>query len=240
MAFLFLFIILISSSFAYFPPEPRCDEILIEENFTSASNLSSIWSWYNEPSNWSLTPNGLRVYPEAETDFWSRSYYDFIHDNGHFLYTNLPNDMNYTIYTQVTLLPSHQFDQAGLMARFSSDSWLKLAAEYIDDEFSHLGSVITNYFSDWSTRDISTKNNHIIQYRLAKIGFSWVLHAKLQENDKWEQLRIGYLEGVEGVQQVPVGLFACSPTDAGFRADFQYIKICKFNSFLPSELGCMK
>lgn len=229
-----LFIIL--KSYAYFPPEPRCDEILIQEYFND-THLNTSWTWLNEPSKWSVGPNGLTIHPDGETDFWSRSYYEFIHDNGHFLFRNIPNNLNYTIYTKVKLYPLNKFDQAGLMARFNSDSWVKLAAEYGNEQISQLGSVVTNYFSDWSTRNIPSNQNQI-EYRMAKIGNSWVLHAKIEGDDEWEALRVGYLENNDSYQDVPVGIFACSPTASGFRVEFEYIKICKFNSFIPNEVSC--
>lgn len=44
--------------------------------------------------------------------------------------------------------------EAGLMVRFSKDTWLKTSVEYIPDDNSKLGVVVTkNGYSDWSSQD---------------------------------------------------------------------------------------
>lgn len=232
MSKFFLLFLLPLFVLAYFPPNPRCDEVLINEDF-STPTLSPNWNWFNEPKTWSISSKKLIVEPDSETDFWSRSYYEFIHDNGHFLYMNLSNSENYTIYTKVNVSPVHLFDQGGLMARYRTDSWIKMGAEYGDNSTSQLGGVVTNYYSDWATRDIPSQIR-TFQYRMTKIGMAWVLHVKLNEEENWEQMRVGYLEGMANSKEVSVGIFACSPTQAGMRVEFDYIKICKFNSSATS------
>ena len=226
MKTLLIFLLYFKSVFCDFPPEPRCDKIIYNEEFNDSS-LSHIWNWFNEPKRWEISGNKLIIYPDNATDFWSRSYYNFIHNNGHFLHILLPNSENYTIYTKVKIYPEHQFDQAGLMIRYNEDYWIKMAVEHGTNNVSQLGSVVTNYLSDWSTRDISSDNT-IFYYRMAKFGNVWVLHAKTNENDEWEQIRISYLKDSEKYDKVPLGIFACSPIEGGFKVEIEYVKFCLF------------
>ena len=214
--------------FSIFPPEPRCDSILFYDSFNN-STLNPKWVWLNEPKNWSLSAGKLTLYPDPQSDFWSRSYYNFIHDNGHFLYLEIPNSKNYTLYTKLKVYPLHQFDQAGLMSRYSPDSWIKMGIEYGDNATSQLGSVTTNYYSDWATRNVNSSLTQIF-YRMAKLGEAWTLHARFNEEEEWEQIRITYLEESEKYQTAKVGIFACAPIQEGGRVEFEHFKLCEFET----------
>jgi uncharacterized protein len=217
---------LISS--AVFPPEPRCDRLIVNETF-SGPTLSTSWKWLNEPKQWGLSNGKLTIHPDAETDFWSQSYYQFVHDNGHMLYQNFSNDENYTIYTKLTIYPENEFDQAGLMTRYNKNSWIKLSTEYINANFSHLGSVTTNDFSDWATRNFDSKLTTVF-YRMAKLGEDWVLHSRFSETEQWEQIRIAHLRETRNFDSVPLGIFICAPTAAGMRVEFEYVRVCLFDT----------
>ena len=75
-------------------------------------------AWLNEPARWSLVAGtGLRIAPDAGTDFWQRTHYGFRADSGHALLALLDGDLVMT--THVRFAPVHQYDQAGLMVRFA-------------------------------------------------------------------------------------------------------------------------
>ena len=81
-------------------------------------------AWFCPPARWSLHDSRLIIYPEAQTDYWQRTHYGFSADNGHFL--GLPLTGDFLLSTRVRSLPAHQYDQAGLMVRYSPDCWLKV------------------------------------------------------------------------------------------------------------------
>ena len=111
--------------------------------------------WYCEPARWSVdhATGSLRIYPDAETDFWQRTHYGFRVDNGHFLFP--PVDGRFVMTTHVRFEPVHQYDQAGLMVRLSPDCWLKTSVEYEPGPTNRLGVVVTNTgYSDWSTQEV--------------------------------------------------------------------------------------
>ena len=48
-----------------------------------------------------------------------------------------------------------RFDQCGIVMYLDSENWLKGSIEYENEEFQHLGSVVTNNgYSDWATTEI--------------------------------------------------------------------------------------
>jgi len=73
-------------------------------------------AWFAEPPTWTAAGTQLTVRPAAETDFWSRTHYGFVHHNGHFLSVTLPRDSRVKLTCAVSMLGDlSQYDQAGLM-----------------------------------------------------------------------------------------------------------------------------
>jgi regulation of enolase protein 1 (concanavalin A-like superfamily) len=74
---------------------------LSKEEILSTNKLS----WYCEPKEWQVN-NGLVIQSEPKTDYWSKTHYGFIADNGHLLYK--PVEGNFIMTTKV--LKSCQFE----------------------------------------------------------------------------------------------------------------------------------
>jgi uncharacterized protein len=189
--------------------------------------IDSTWektlSWFNEPAKLELLPGGgMRVYPAAPTDFWQRTHYGFRADSGHLPYQERHGD--FEMETQVRFHPVHQYDQAGLMVRFSPDCWLKTSVEYEPDGPARLGAVVTNNgYSDWSTQDFAAEQNEV-RFRIRRIGADFHVHFSAGGGD-WSQLRIAHLFEAEDASIAPqCGLYACCPQGAGFFADFSYLR----------------
>jgi len=172
--------------------------------------------WHNQPRD-VFTLNGqLIVRPEAETDFWQKTYYGFTPDNGHFLYLELSGDFD--LETHVHFSFAHEFDQAGLMVRADAEHWLKTSVEYQTQGPSSLGAVITNIYSDWSVSDFEGTHVYLRVRRLGDVF--GVYHSVDAQN--WRLMRIGKLPISD---QVKAGLYACSPKGAGFEARFDYLML---------------
>ena len=75
-------------------------------------------TWFNPPQIWRIDNSSLIVEPDAKTDYWQRTHYGFVADNGHFLFTEVEGD--FIVTTKVRFNPAHQYDQAGLMVRLSA------------------------------------------------------------------------------------------------------------------------
>ena len=177
-------------------------------------------TWFCPPKRWSLDNDHLSLYPDAKTDFWQRTHYGFQNDNGHFYYIEVQND--FILTTKVRFYPQHQYDQAGLMVRISPDFWLKTSIEFEPDEPNRLGAVVTRHgYSDWSTQDIS-KQVQEYQLRIQREGQDFIVEYRPSDHVHWSQIRMAHLDILDGTT-VQCGLYACSPIDAGFKAEFEFL-----------------
>lgn len=193
---------------------------MFREDFKN-NYISNELNWFNEPEQWKIENNKLIIFPE-KTDFWQKTHYGFEYDNGHFLFYKTENDKNFVLSSHVHFFPKHQYDQAGLMVRLTKDFWIKTSVEYENEELSRLGSVVTNFgYSDWSTQDFSSKTNELT-FRIVKDGNDYLIEFK-EINSDWSQLRIAHLFSDE--KYIQCGIYACSPTKPGYKAEFDYIKM---------------
>ena len=46
--------------------------------------------WFNEPVIWAANGDTLTVTADPGTDFWRKTHYGFIRDNGHFYFQEAP------------------------------------------------------------------------------------------------------------------------------------------------------
>lgn len=180
-------------------------------------------AWYCPPAQSAIRDSQLVIWPDAKTDYWQRTHYGFQVDNGHFLYLTTPE--NFTLSTRVRFFPVHQYDQAGLMVRFSSDFWLKTSLEFEPHEPSRLGAVVTNFgYSDWSTQNYTRQANEL-ELRIRRAGADFTVEYKeVEESSPWIQLRVAHLHlPVNAALQA--GLYACSPIAGGYHAEFEHLTL---------------
>jgi regulation of enolase protein 1 (concanavalin A-like superfamily) len=202
--------------------------ITIDEQFDILP-LDQRLSWFCPPKKWHVERSKLIIEPEAKTDYWQKTHYGFVADNGHFLYTSLSQD--FVLTTRVRFFPSHQYDQAGLMVRISPEFWIKTSVEYELEAPCRLGAVVTNYgYSDWSTQNYYVKNNEL-ELRIRREGEDYIVEYSevgiILENNpekEWIQIRMAHLARETG-NLVQCGLYACSPIAAGYLAEFDYLRI---------------
>jgi regulation of enolase protein 1 (concanavalin A-like superfamily) len=181
-------------------------------------------TWFCEPPHWSVSSEErtLRVEPAAHTDFWQKTHYGFEADNGHFL--SLPVIGDFILTTHVRFNPIHQYDQAGLMIRLSPDCWLKTSVEYEPDGPNRLGAVITNGgYSDWSTQDFPDERREI-WLRVRRETTDYLVETA-DDGRRWTQIRMARLLGDRVGKPVAAGLYACSPKEGGFVAQFSLLHL---------------
>lgn len=168
--------------------------------------------WHNEPPQWSLEDGVLEVVTADQTDFWQRTFYGFTRDDGHFLFTEVSGDFT----AEVALVGEFEelYDQLGLMVRADARTWLKTGIEYTDGK-PHLSAVFTNTWSDWSVIPLAVETTRL-ELRVTRHAEALRIQFRDAEG-KWQLLRLGYLGLPETCL---VGMTACSPQRAGFRARF--------------------
>lgn len=144
---------------------------------------------------------------------------------------------NFTFTSKVSFDYKKQFDQCGLIIYIDSDNWFKASIEFENSRFSRLGSVVTNFgYSDWSSANINLPSE--MWYRLSRQGPNFLIENSV-DGKNFTQLRIFHLHvlGVTteemGKAEHPVdvensvrfGLYACSPSDSSFVAEFNDLKL---------------
>lgn len=195
-------------------------QILLNETFQNTS-FDHRLQWFCEPVSWQVdaTSGNLVIATEASTDFWQRTHYGFQADNGHLLYLPVTGDC--VVETWATVGGLHQYDQAGLMLRDDADNWLKTSVEFEPDSPNRLGAVVTrDGYSDWSTQDLADTVTEI--GLRAKVEGDCVIVEAALAPEQWTQIRVAYLRRGANRQ---VGLYACSPKEAGFAPRFSYLRI---------------
>ncbi len=198
----------------------------LNEGF-DGSTLDKDLSWRCPPSTWSIRDSRLVVFPDAKTDYWQKTHYGFEADNGHFLFLTRSGD--FALSARVKFFPLHQYDQAGLMVRVSPQCWLKTSVEFEPDSPSRLGAVVTNYgYSDWSTQDLPGSAGER-SFRITRRGGDFLVEVSERagidgESEDWTQIRLAHLH-IPDEAPVECGLYACSPKDAGFRAEFDFLRL---------------
>jgi uncharacterized protein len=183
--------------------------------------LAPAWEWRHAPRRWELQHDALTLWTEASTDYWQRTHYGFRADNGHLLFVRVEGD--FSLQASVAFRGVHQYDQAGLLVRFSESCWLKTSVEHETHGPARLGAVVTNAgWSDWSTQDANLGLD-LVSLRVRRVDRDYEVHWS-RDGIQWSQLRIARLLEDDG-RQIEAGLYACSPKAAGFSATFTSVRI---------------
>jgi len=201
---------------------------MMEEYFVKEFKENSILEdlhWLNPPARYEISGGKLVVESKPKTDFWNTTFYGFVRHDGHFLHLNLPNSEDFVITTKLTSKPVNQYDQAGLMIRYSNTCWLKTSVEFEPGNFNHLGAVVTNQgFSDWSTQNFPKGKNQV-SFRIRKLGKDFIVEFSSEDSEEWSQLRMARL--LEDAEQFQAGIYCCSPTGANYTSEFQFLHVFK-------------
>ena len=173
--------------------------------------------WLNEPIKWSIHHDTIKVTSTQQTDFWRKTHYGFIRDNGHFYYQQVIGDF----VAEVKVSGDYQdlYDQAGLMVRLDRDNWLKCGIELVDG-MQQLSAVGTRDYSDWSIVPMPD-NSAAIWLRVIRRDEAIEIHYSL-DGEQYTMLRMTYLTSVEAVD---VGIMCASPKGKGFVTTFEQFKI---------------
>lgn len=168
--------------------------------------------WYQEPQAWRLDGERLEVVTSPETDFWRKTHYGFIRDNGHFFYQRVTGD--FTVSVTLSGAFEELYDQLGLMLRRDEGTWIKAGLEFLEGT-PRLSAVFTREFSDWSLAG-EADPRHPIGLRMTRQGGAVRVECQ-RPGEKWTLMRVGYFTEDPACL---VGLMCCSPQRQGFRATF--------------------
>ena len=86
--------------------------------------------WLNPPTTAQGVGDDLLVTATEGSDFWRVTSYGFVHDDGHALLIDFPDDT--AVEVAFVLDYSGTFDQAGVVVRANERSWIKAGVEFSD------------------------------------------------------------------------------------------------------------
>lgn len=177
----------------------------------------SKFKWTRQPERCVVKGDTVEVTTKPKTDLWQRTYYHFQNDNAPvFQMETEEKYFSFTVKTDFTE-SHHRFDQCGIVMYLDSENWLKGSVEYENEEFQHLGSVVTNNgYSDWATTAIDAKVK-TMWYRLSRREDDYCIECS-QDGERFTQMRVCHLH--QGGGKVRFGIYACSPEESSFKAVF--------------------
>lgn len=176
--------------------------------------LDAGFRWLNEPPSWQAFGDGVSLVTGAQTDFWQDTFYGFRRDNGHALLRPVSGDFSASATIRGDY--EHLYDQAGMMLRADAGCWVKTGIEFTDG-LMHFSTVVTLAGrSDWSVIPLpDAETDAGLHVRLTRHGDAIRVQYALGSSS-WRMARLAPFPQVEAA----VGLMACSPQRAGFRARF--------------------
>ena len=175
------------------------------------------WNWTRKPKSYQIKEKEIEITTSPFTDLWQRTYYHFQNDNAPVF--QMETDEKYFSFTvKCDFTESHhRFDQCGIVMYLDSENWLKASVEYENEEFQHLGSVVTNHgYSDWATTAIKA-DIKTMYYRFSRREDDYCIECSY-DGKTFSQMRVCHM--LEGASKISFGIYACSPEDSSFKALF--------------------
>ena len=116
----------------------------------------------------------------------------------------------------------HRFDQCGVVVYLDSENWIKGSIEYENENFQHLGSVVTNNgYSDWATTEIDASVK-TMWYRLSRRENDFCIESS-KDGKVFSQMHICHMWKADDA--IKFGIYACSPENSSFKATFTNMKM---------------
>ena len=208
------------------PTQKASDTEFIDSVSEALSNNGKInfeqLAWTREPAAYTVSNDTITITTAPHTDLWQRTYYHFRNDNAPvFQMQTVEKYFSFVVKTDFTQ-SHHRFDQCGIVMYLDSDNWLKGSVEYENQEFQHLGSVVTNNgYSDWATTAIPA-DVKIMWYRFSRRADDYCLECST-DGVNFSQMRICHMDAA--ADNISFGIYACSPEESSFTAVFSDMKI---------------
>ena len=174
------------------------------------------FQWTREPADFTVSDDKVEILTKPHTDLWQRTYYHFRNDNAP-VFQMETEEKYFSFIVKTEFESKHRFDQCGVVMYLDSENWLKGSIEYENEQFQHLGSVVTNLgFSDWATTaiDASIKS---MWYRFSRREDDYCIECSV-DGVQFTQMRICHMHNGGG--KIRFGIYACSPEDSSFKATF--------------------
>ena len=173
--------------------------------------------WFCEPRSWQIEGKRIVVQVDGGTDFWRKTHYGFVRDNGHFGYVEVQGDFS----AEVKVMGEYRdlYDQAGLMLRSDEAHWIKTGIEYVHG-VQYVSAVVTNDFSDWSVAPLAG-NPAALWLRVVRKAEAVEIFYSL-DGAAYTLLRVAYLPPTPSIA---VGVMCAAPDGQGFGVTFENLHV---------------
>ena len=186
------------------------------------SSMIEMMKWTREPKEFKIQPDQIEITTDPHTDLWQRTYYHFRNDNAPVLQMET-EEKYFSFIVKTCFTESHRrFDQCGIVMYLDSENWLKASVEFENEEYQHLGSVVTNHgYSDWATTAIPA-DVKTMWYRFSRREDDYCIECSA-DGERFTQMRVCHMW--EGAGKISFGIYACSPENSSFKAVFTDLRI---------------
>jgi uncharacterized protein len=152
------------------------------------------------------------LYRHPKTDFWHKTFYGYITDNGHLYYRWVRGDFT----TQVRVAGQYHdlYDQAGLMVRIDAENWMKCGVEFVEGK-QNMSVVYTRDYSSWATGPLPEHTSALWLKVVRKGPAIDIFHSA--DGSRFVETGVGYLGTAESVM---VALMCAAPEGKGFDVRF--------------------
>lgn len=173
--------------------------------------------WFNEPEQWEITGNKLKMYVTPRTDYWRISHYGFTVDDAPFLYAQRGGE--FEVKVKISGNYATRFDQSGLMIRIDHENYIKAGIEYVDGKYN-LSVVVTHHTSDWSIVPLEKPVPYIWIKAVRRLDAVEIFYS--YDDKEYIMMRNAWLQDNHPVM---VGVMGASPDGEGFEALFEDFNI---------------
>jgi hypothetical protein len=190
-----------------------------DKPWLQAGDLIAKMSWLNPPAAVTYGGGIVTAKTKPRTDFWRKTYYGYVTDNGHFFHVPMFGEFTFT--ARVAGKYAALYDQGGLMVRLDEKHWMKCGSEFVDGK-RRASVVFTHDFSDWSSMDDLSQSD-AVYWRVQRRKDS--IEAQVSADGvSYLTVRQGYFQPFVEVQ---VGIMCAAPEGAGFEATFDELRLDK-------------
>jgi regulation of enolase protein 1 (concanavalin A-like superfamily) len=183
----------------------------------AGGDLLSRMSWLNPPASEHYNEGVLTVRARGKTDFWRKTFYGYVTDNGHLMHTPVLGE--FTLQARVNGNYAALYDQAGLMVRLDEKHWMKCGSELVEGK-RWASVVFTHDYSDWSTME-DVSQTGAVWWRVVRTRDSIEAQCSA-DGEKFTTIRQGYFPADV---KVMAGVMCAAPEGAGFDAVFDQLTI---------------
>jgi len=184
---------------------------------SAGAELLGRMKWLNEPASATISDGKLVMRARPKTDFWRKTFFGYITDNGHFFH--LPVSGDFSFEARVDGQYAALYDQAGLMVRLDARNWVKCGTEVFDNA-RHASVVFTREFSDGSTMSDLVTSGPVWWRAVRKTDSLETLCSADGKN--FTSVRLGYLAPSATAE---VGIMCAAPEGGGFQCVFDNLKL---------------